>query len=284
MSAEQIKRVFNRLSNLEKEVHKLKSAYAPGKQHPAEISPEAASHNEGELTPRSSLAIPPPPTNSNQPKQSAHTRTPRRKFRIKVWRWIKRIFLKRDRLERIGILFGVAYAITTILQWRDLKHNFVTDERAWVNIAPLVQLDRMPVDRVQALSVDARMVNSGKTPATKGIHIECVVEIVKATTPPSFDYSGFHAITDVPLIFPTHVSDIPCMKSTGEILNPVPVTPDQRRDLKSGASYLTIFGKINYRDQFGPHWTHFCWWQGFAESGALVASRPCVDYNDVDSN
>jgi hypothetical protein len=283
MSAEQIKNIYNRISNIDKEIHKLKSPHAPGKQHPAEVSPEQASTNQGEPTPRSSLAIPPSPASPNQPKQSAQTRTPRRNFGRRVWRWIKRIFLKRDRLERIGILFGVAYAITTILQWRDLRRNFVTDERAWVNIAPLEQLTTMPVDSVQALIINARMVNSGKTPATKGIHIECVVEIVKATTPPSFDYNGFRAITDIPLIFPTHVSDVPCMKSTGNILNPVPVTPDQRRDLKSGALYLAIFGKIDYRDQFGPHWTHFCWWQGFAE-GAMVASRPCVDYNDVDGN
>jgi alkyl hydroperoxide reductase subunit AhpC len=37
-------------------------------------------------------------------------------------------------IEIIGIAFAVGYAIVTYLQWQDLRHNFIVDERAWLGI------------------------------------------------------------------------------------------------------------------------------------------------------
>ena len=40
----------------------------------------------------------------------------------------------KSRLEVAAYIFAVVYAVITYFQWRDLRHNFMVDERAWVKI------------------------------------------------------------------------------------------------------------------------------------------------------
>src|SRR5579872_5423243 len=37
-------------------------------------------------------------------------------------------------LQTTGIIFAIGYAVITFLQWRDLRHNFQVDERAWLDV------------------------------------------------------------------------------------------------------------------------------------------------------
>src|SRR2546422_7299871 len=108
--SDQIKNLNHRLSKLEKAVHRLESIYAPRKQDKAGIPPKTASSEERDCAPREPPVVSPAPANSN-PKNTGDNSAPRRNFSRRGWRQIKRIFLKRDRLERLGILFGIAYAV-----------------------------------------------------------------------------------------------------------------------------------------------------------------------------
>lgn len=38
-------------------------------------------------------------------------------------------------ISGIGVAGAVVYAVITYFQWRDLRHNFEIDERAWIKVA-----------------------------------------------------------------------------------------------------------------------------------------------------
>src|SRR5690242_15697621 len=115
MSVEQIKNLNNRVSNIEKALHKLESC-APWEQHRAGIGPQAKPHKEDDSAGRKSPAVPqvkPAPRDTDKTKQP----------------WYKTLNGWKAALEVIAIPFAVGYALVTWLQWRDLRHNFEIDQR-----------------------------------------------------------------------------------------------------------------------------------------------------------
>jgi len=191
--SEQIKNLNRRVSNLERAIHRLESICSPRKQNQAGISPQAASGQEGSSAPGEIPSILPTPAHTNNPQKSGDKPSPRRKFRTRVWRQIKRMFLKRDRLERVGILFGIIYAVTTLLQWRDLRHNFEVEQRAWLKVT-----FGWPIKPTSI--VLAHIENVGKSPAFDTMS-EFVFTVLDKNTPPPFHFIGAHTFTIVPSVF-----------------------------------------------------------------------------------
>jgi hypothetical protein len=96
---------------------------APREQDETSIAPHDNPSNEANSTPGEPLIIPPTPANARHSKGAADDRHPRRTTKRRISRQFKRIFLKKDRLERGAFIAGIAYAIVTILQWRAMEHS-----------------------------------------------------------------------------------------------------------------------------------------------------------------
>jgi hypothetical protein len=77
-------------------------------------------------------------------------------------KWDKRIERWKPSLEIIGIFFAIGYAFVTYFQWRDLRDNFVTGQRAWVGVVRIV-VDH-PVSGASPRSI-VTMHNFGLSPA-----------------------------------------------------------------------------------------------------------------------
>jgi len=54
----------------------------------------------------------------------------------------------------------------------------------------------------------------------------------------------------------------------------------ERQRLSGGLAYIAVYGTVTYRDGFGPHWTHYCWWTSYG--GTAFLANQCVQYNDTD--
>jgi len=236
-----------RVTDLERAVHKLESINTPRKQDPASIGPQPASKNESVDTPGLAALVPPTPANPKKAKQSGETRRPWRK---RLWRWIKRIFLKRDRLEKIGIMAGIIYAVVTVAQWRDLRHNFEVDQRAWlkaetglpVTLAENMSLDKLPIT----------IKNVGKSPALRSI-ADAAFDVIPRANAPSLTFDAIHTQVDIPLLFPGDDNSFPvAYRSPSKDSTALSNTTIQ--DLIAGRSYLVVFSQRGYLlDSGGPN-------------------------------
>ncbi|GEM_PF-3786025 len=221
-------------------------------------------------------AVPAPaPANSKQSKRSVNTPRPRRKITIRLWRQFKRLFLKKDRLERVAFIAGISYAAVTFVQWRDLRHNFAADQRAWIRVEI-----NMPVTLTSDFAILGQMRNVGKSPASK-VDGQIVVQIVNADEAPSFN-GQVHQYVWTNIVFPSDFSEF----STGRTPNNTdgsvrPLDAEEMRRLSSGTAYLAVFGVVTYRDYFGDHWTRFCVPKGYQTGVRQYSSKSCVGWNDV---
>jgi hypothetical protein len=77
-----------------------------------------------------------------------------------VWQIIK------GTLEIGGFAAVIVYAVTTYCQWRDLRHNFIVDERAWVGIDIQLSAIKNPDGTIKFVA-NGVFKNTGKTPALK---------------------------------------------------------------------------------------------------------------------
>lgn len=210
---------------------------------------------------------------------------------------------KRERVVRIvgfvGVVAAVILAVLTFVTLRQIKrqadsaglqvtimqHQLVVEDRAWLKVRFKDEGQRKPdTSEIKQLLLNANVSNVGKTPARK-VFVEAIVELVKATEPPSFSYAAkSHITTKMAFLFPGEDHDISFASlAADDSTSPLKVTSIEQEKLASGDIYLASFGQATYVDEFGPHWTHFCWWVGF-KVGARYNAATCVDYNDVDSN
>lgn len=170
-------------------------------------------------------------------------------------------------------LAGIAYAVVTYYQWRDLRNNFKATERAWIKVtAPLGPLDSI-------LPVKAVASNVGKSIA---LYVKVTVKFAVVPKGQSFLPKKGEAIRFHERywqsMFPSdvHPFEIWLYDVHG---NERSLSTDEASAILSGASYVVAYGVVGYSDQFGPHWTRFCNWRAYA-SGTYMAD-PCVSYNSV---
>jgi hypothetical protein len=269
------------IAQLEK-IHEALLTGPPRQQNKASVGPKTATENKGDSAPRRALVVSPPPKDTNEPKNTRNGPAPRRKIGKRVWRWTKRIFLKKDRLEKVGITAGIVYAIVTVFQWRDLRRNFTIDQRAWLQVRdkeptyrPKLEDFRNAVGPGYRFEIPRDAINIGRTPAVK-VYVHTAAEVVDREKAPTFNY-GNGLDTDTGILFPNTPRDFIAGSSA--------VIGDGRiQKLAGGDAYVAIYGIAAFVDIFGhEHWTRFCGWYWFKE-GRPFSARACTDYNSADPN
>jgi hypothetical protein len=177
-------------------------------------------------------------------------------------------------LEGIGIVFGIIYAIVALCQWRDLRQNFEVDQRAWLKVVPIFP------QKITIASLPIKVSNVGKSVASRA-SVDAVFEIVESSKTPSFSLEKGHTHDDISMFFPTDQDPIE-VGLEPPYTPPHTLTEAELGSLARGDSYIAVFGRILYRDQFGLHWTIFCAWHSYTELRSVtVNARPCVAFNAV---
>jgi len=193
------------------------------------------------------------------------------------WRFIPgwRIF------EGIGIAAGIAYAVVTIIQWNDLRHNFKADERAWVAAVDTLAPPDFPKIEIGNTAPSAKWLeNFGKTPGIQVTH-KLEERIFCSGFPDNPPYSDHAAPQGKKAYGPSAGPLWPSQKIqiTYAALDH-PITEQEWDRLKSGDCLLFLYGTVNYYDIFGEsHYQHFCnlWYPVTPHN--FVA---CMSYNDSD--
>lgn len=242
-----------RITGLEKALAKLRKEFEqfqkslhvsqPRQQHDAGASPKGAANQKND-TARWEVSL------SSQvnpsPGNTAQAQNP----------WYKTAQGWKQRLEIAGIVFAIGYAIVTFFQWRDLRKNFEASERSWtyVDMGPFPEFkDELPFT----------ITNPGKVPIQTAF-VYTWMEILNYKTAPSFDPRRETVWTnEVTFIAPNRPFTSNAMRRRNDGTGPWPATPDELRSLRDGTDYVTIYGIIAYKDEFGKHWTKFCYYQSF---------------------
>lgn len=269
------KSVNHRLTKLEKSVSSLELAISqPRQSDQTSVSKQADSGQENDAADRQSALhseIPPTPDNSAQPKKP----------------WYKTMNGWKTLLEVIGIPFAIGYAVVTFCQWRDLRHNFQVDQRAWVSI----QIKPITHSVGAPLIVTVQYTNPGNTPA-RYVRTCQVVEFMERHKVHTLDYScpSGKASPGSDNIMPK--SEIQRIANGAGPEDPTLPTsqlaPSDDIAISSNEKVIFIVGRIDYKDVFEtPHWTTFC-------SGLLILPPsgpnlpesqrwlPCEKGNEID--
>lgn len=209
-------------------VNRVSVDNTPKQQYIGTISKQEETNGKGNSVPNST------PININIYPTPKHPNDPQYKWYKSPQRW-KFIF------EVISVFALVAYAIVTFYQWRDLRHNFMIDNRAWV----------MPFEYKRTTDFTKNVVganlfykNTGKTPA--------------------LDLQVFVGWATGDTLIPKR--DIPSDNSPKFALAPdgvgnsAPNIPTAVvKGVMNGNPGGFIFGTIWYKDVFGyAHWNQYC--------------------------
>jgi hypothetical protein len=195
-------------------------------------------------------------------------------------RWKACLELAAVIIEVIAVVFLVIYTTFAGLQWHEMHHALLVDQRAWVSFVPP---SNFPFENSSVLA-SIQIANIGKTPAKK-IAIDIIATVLKKGEEPSFDFSVGHphSTVHIGVLFPNApvpvtVQVVRYGPKTPEVILP---SPELQQEIVNNESFIIFYGKIYYFDVFGvSHWTSFC-----AGSGSAMGDmKKCVDYNDVDSN
>lgn len=204
--------------------------------------------------------------------------------------WYKTLQGWKAVLEIVAIPFAIAYAIVTFLQWHDLRHNFKTDERPWLEIQ--TQSEKagnesasLQLTSGQPVTYPLRIANTGKTAAVN-IDSKIFVDIVSSNHEPALedvDQPSQHPYGRITsgIMFPN--SDF-----NQVVLRPIKggspelATEEEVVSIRQGKAYLAVYGIVTYDDISGSsHWTRFCKW--IAKSGEFHTAG-CTQYNSADNN
>jgi hypothetical protein len=178
-------------------------------------------------------------------------------------------------LEVLAVVIALGYAVVTFCMWRDLKHNFTVDERAWV--AAIAISDAPRIDK--PFDVVVRIRNTGKTFAKETGVVDAAEPLLQDQSP---DFAGELSRK------PTSVT---VLAPNGDFVSTIHVRlPDDKQtlskpgldamigELKSERMRLVIHGRITYKDIFdSPHWTTFCF-----NLGPSLHYESCEMHNDAD--
>jgi hypothetical protein len=205
-------------------------------------------------------------------------------------------------LEGIGLTVVIVYTVATIAIWcankkaadaatvaagaaetanRVASYSLTASQRAWAqmmdNTSP--KEDKLKAKDIKHFSFPLRITNVGKTPAKKA-RVDAVVEIVKKGQDPTFVYSTVHDIVRTAVLFPGVSYEFEAFLRKNGV--PVQPTPEEVKALDKGDMYIALYGMVNYEDDFGAHWTHYCWWKEFPTTMPFDMGTSCIQYNDVD--
>jgi len=188
-------------------------------------------------------------------------------------------------LEGGGIVSVILYAYVTWVQWRDLRHNFEIDQRAWVRMK-YAKLDRVD-EKAPLTSWELTVNNVGKSPALNS-QLDAVLEVVPRDSAPSFNFGKAHSAAIFSILFPGDEQPMPIgfsalKEGLGGGVTPRTLSNTEVHDLVIGSAYLAMIAQASYSDQFGSHWTRFCIWKAFVDPFELdkFNARSCVAWDSV---
>lgn len=226
------KSLAQRVAALEKFVHTLRDA--PRKQDPETVTNAYDPNQEHGGVPGAASGL------GDSKPAPTHEPSPKKKWYGSFKRW-------KSAIQVSGIIAGIAYAVVTWLQWRDLRDNFRLDQQAWIAIKT-VTLKRNPTH------VEIVIQNVGKTPAAHAkMRISALVTHSTVSSRSDSD-SGFD-LTLAPQ--QGHVGDI-------YLWIPEYSGPGSKEEaayvvIASGMDTLKVTAAITYFDLFGsPHSTGYC--------------------------
>jgi hypothetical protein len=273
-------KIIEELAHLNRTLDKfLKIANRPGKQGPQSEEDTHAAEEKSEPAERGVMAqLHLGPSPEHRPNSKAKWYSSTEWWKSKTFEWWKR------RIEVVGIIFAMGYAIITYFQWRDAHRNFITDERAWLQIKRAGEQkpgeSSIPVFQLSAgelARVPLELVNIGKTPGRNGRtafnveilrydeepHIECLVTGCK----------GVKTAT-LPIFFPNERDTYPTWSQNI-------ATEEDAANWTTGDTYIAVYGIVSYDDVFGTQrWTKFCYWGAHVMNKNYKASK-CTLYNEV---
>jgi hypothetical protein len=185
-------------------------------------------------------------------------------------------------LEIVAVVAGTFYAVLAYSQWHTMHRSLLVDQRAWISV--VIPPD-FPLDGA-SIPAPIQLTNTGKTPA-KDVEGDIIATVLKKGEEPLFDYGVGHPHSRLHAgaIFPNMPisTTITLARYGAQMPEPIVPTPEFRRDIANGQSFIIFYGKITYTDIFGDqYWTTFCTGGG----SAIQSNDPkkCVSYNDVDNN
>jgi hypothetical protein len=187
-----------------------------------------------------------------------------------------------------------------------LRHNFTTEERAWLDVS----LGDATFTVGKPIAQPIKFLNTGKTPAfnVSGYYIFTILN----KGDPEPDYSSvdrwmlyvlprftFHLITQnqprwfyVQVIGLSKKSDASKPPSelvpwdTGQYtVQAMPFTEQLREGFEKHESVIVFYGRLTYQDlSHKEHWSTFCSFEPPPAPEALSVSTKCGDYNNTDQD
>jgi hypothetical protein len=164
-----------------------------------------------------------------------------------------------------------------------IRRQMQQDQRAWINVSS----GNVNFAENQPITIPVISTNSGKTPAREFV-ADFIVKLVQIEKSPILDFhhvavvreSSGAIFKDQQFAFPAvSLRNIP--RSRGA--EPHALSKSEFEDLKSGKTYIVIYGRIAYEDIFKTrHWVHFCSFS--SPSGKPVPAKNCTSYNDIDND
>lgn len=237
----------------------------PRKNDKKHQGPQSHSAQQNENTPgKATMTVNPAPNNANK-ANTADTKPIPWWASWKNWKEV---------LEGIGIVAAILYALVTYLQWKDLRNNFIADERSWIKLG----YTWPPLRSNQPAMINGELINIGKSPITF-LYAEGVFDIVRSENPPSFSMKRTHSTHSEAPLFPSDHSPFPIALFNQTTKAGRAFTAEEIEGLQKGTHYAVVFGWIVYRDQFRAHWYRFCSWNSYASSPGTARAGGCVAWN-----
>jgi hypothetical protein len=129
-------------------------------------------------------------------------------------------------LEGTAVVAAVVYAGITFFMWRDSHKNFVTDERAWLQVESLFPVAQ-DLKENSPIRATVRFRNTGKTFGKQIISL-FVVSINKLTEHPSFHYEGHRVFaSQVGIVPPNGIYVFDVLKMADDKCRPATFLPEE---------------------------------------------------------
>jgi hypothetical protein len=185
-------------------------------------------------------------------------------------------------LEVMAVVVLVVYTTFAGFQWEAMHDAMLVDQRAWVSVVAPTDIPSQD----SSVRASIQITNTGKTPA-KDVEGDIDAIVLKKGEGPSFDFNSGHPREHLyaGALFPNAPINIviPVVQHGSQPAEPIVPTPELRRDIANGESFVIFYGKISYVDVFGrAHWTTFCTGSGTAIQSADL--KKCISHNDIDKN
>ena len=191
-------------------------------------------------------------------------------------------------VEIVGAVGLDVYCFFTVLQWKLLRDNFRSEQRAWITVEPVDPQNTIRLQIGQPIQFPIIFGNSGKSPAFR-VDLKARLITLGPEDELSFFYEAPRVNAQSGIMFPNqiHPKIVPQVMKDGPNPNSpqvVALDSETYSNIASGKLIIVMYGEITYDDEFNrPHWAHFCQTAPQVMVGfPTIAILKCLAYNAVD--